>query len=93
MKIDYDGLEYKIELLDKHNDINMGKIIYKELKIELDSSMQKQLQKSVLFHECTHLILANLGEFDLNSNEGFVERLSNSFFKLIKDNKKILFDD
>ena len=92
-KIKFDGLEYEVKLKDKSNDSNMGCILYKKLEIEIDESMPKQLQYSTLFHECTHLVLANLGESDLNNNEGFVERLSNAFYRLVKDNKDTLFEE
>jgi len=55
-------------------------LITKKAAIEIDKSMDKRVQDLVLFHECTHLILAHLGETELNDNEGLVERLSNAFF-------------
>ena len=92
-KIKFDGLEYEVKLKDKSNDNNMGLILYKKLEIEIDESMPEQLQRSTLFHECTHLVLASLGETELNDNEGFVERLSNAFYRLVKDNKNTLFEE
>jgi len=90
LMISFDGVKYEIVFKDKSNDTNMGTIIYKKAIIEIDNSMNEDLMKQVLLHECTHLILANLGEDDLNSNEGFVERLSNSFFRMINENPILL---
>ena len=90
--IKHDNLKYKIVGKDKSNDSNMGCILYKTGIIEIDKSMPKDIKQSVLFHECTHLVLANLGESELNNNECFVERLSNAMYRMIKTNKKLLVD-
>jgi len=36
------------------------------------------------------MILTRLGEFKLNDDEGFVERLGNAIFRLYEDNHEIL---
>lgn len=88
--IKFYGIEYDIIYKDKENDDNMGRVEYKKAIIEIDSTMKEDVQKMVLMHECTHIILAHLGETDLNNNESFVERLSNAIFRLMKDNKEVL---
>jgi hypothetical protein len=68
----------------------MGNILYKKGLIEIDSSMPEDIKRTALAHECTHLILVNIGESELNNNEDFVERLSNAFYRMYNDNKKLL---
>jgi hypothetical protein len=52
--------------------------------------MPEDIKRTALAHECTHLILVNIGESELNNNEDFVERLSNAFYRMYNDNKKLL---
>jgi len=84
--IKFDGIKYNIEEKDKSNDNNMGQVLYKKGIIEIDNSMPKDVKQITLMHECTHIILAHIGESELNNKEDFVERLGNAFYRLIKDN-------
>ena len=88
--IKFDNCNYKVEYKDKENDGNMGQIIYKKGLIEIDDSMPDDIKRMTLAHECTHMILLNLGESELNDNEGFVERLSNAFLRMYSDNRDLL---
>jgi len=90
VEIIHNNVKYSVVEKDKNNDDNMGKIIYKKAIIEIDETMPSDLKKQCLFHECMHLVLSNIGEFELNNNESFVERFSNSVYNIVKDNKKVL---
>jgi len=90
--IRYDGLVVKIKDTDESNSNNLGRYIDKKSLITVDETLSGEYRRSVLLHECIHMVLLRLGEFDLNNNEGFVERLSNSLFRLLEDdnNKDVL---
>jgi len=84
--IKFDNIKYKIEEKDKSNDTYMGQVLYKKAIIEIDNSMPEDVKQMTLMHECTHIVLAHIGEAELNNNEEFVERLSNAFYRLLKEN-------
>lgn len=89
-KIKFDSQEWTVNYINKENDDNMGRLLLKKGIIEIDSSMPESIQKATLFHECTHLVLLQLGENELNANEKFVEVLSNAYYRLLKDNKGLI---
>ena len=84
------GREIKIEYIDKEHMSSMGMYIEKKNLIQIDNSMHQAIQERTLIHEVVHAILIDLGEQELNNNEGFVERLANMVHLFIKDNKKII---
>lgn len=89
-KIKYDGLNIKIEETDERRSNNLGRYLDTESLITLNKNIKGEYKRSVLTHECIHMVLLRLGEFDLNKDEGFVERLSNAIFRLYEDNYEIL---
>ena len=84
------GREVQIEYIDKEYMSSMGMYIEKKNLIQIDNSMHQAIQERTLIHEVVHAILIDLGEQELNNNEGFVERLANMVHLFIKDNKRII---
>ena len=92
-KIKYDNLVIDIKKTDEHLTGNLGRYVDKESTITLSQELSGAYRRSILVHECTHMILTRLGEFKLNDDEGFVERLGNAIFRLYEENHDILLHD
>lgn len=60
-------------------DVAMGRSNIKEQRIWIDSSMTKEAQKSVLIHECLHMI-AELTHLDLS--EGVIVCLETALYSM-----------
>lgn len=88
--IKFNGQNIEVKYKDKTNDGNMGMYLEKEACIEIDASMPEDLQRSVLVHECVHMLLSQQGDFAENENEALVQRLGNSIFQLYELNSELL---
>lgn len=80
------GIPHKIKLKQTiDNDESIQGIIYhNKTEINIKKSMPKDLKESVLFHEIVHGILTNLGYAELNTDEQFVQCLSNALYQMFK---------
>ena len=76
MKVNINGIYHDVSYQDKSNDNNMGRWVEKKCLIEIDSSMDKQVQQHTLWHEFFHGVLHLQGDADLGNNEDFVNRLA-----------------
>lgn len=72
------GIPHTIHYIDKSNDNNMGKWIEKKQVIELDESLEKQMQYHTLLHETLHCMLHMQGDSALGEDEDFINRLATS---------------
>ena len=88
--IKFNGQKINIVCKDKSNDDNMGMYLEKDASIELCNTMPEDLKRAVLVHECVHMVLMQQGDFELNANEPFVQRMANSIFQLYELNSKLL---
>ena len=55
--------------------------------IEISKEFPLQSRKQTLWHEVVHGILFELGEQELNSNEGFVDAFSKQLYAFNENNK------
>lgn len=80
------GVNYKIKQKQSiDNDESIQGIIYHtKAEINVKKNMPKDLKESVLFHEIVHGILTNLGYAELNTDEQFVQCLSNALYQMFK---------
>lgn len=84
------GRDIEVQYIDKEHVSNMGMYVEKKNLIQIDNSMHPAVQERTLIHEVMHSILIDLGEEELNANEGFVERIANMVHLFIKENKEVL---
>lgn len=99
--ITFFDIKYCVSEVLKKRDV-LATRIWKKSTIEIDKTMAKDLKSAVIFHECTKIVLVNIGEFNLCQNEEFVEKCSKAFHRLLKQNyalkygkkiKSIIFDN
>ena len=64
--------------MDEHTDDTVGRISYTKGKIQLSPSLAPDATADVLIHEVLHGVLYNVGEHELNSNEGLVDRVGSA---------------
>jgi hypothetical protein len=87
-KVKINGIIYDIKL-EKPNCNSIteatlwGNINYKECKIVLDKTLSEQKLWQVLFHEIIHGIA---DETHIKVDEDDIDRVSNGFFQVMKDN-------
>lgn len=59
----------------------MGKWVEHTQEIWVNSDLMDDTKNLTMWHEAVHALLCAIGEPELSSNEGFVERLSRALFQ------------
>lgn len=95
-QIQIGGTTFDIEFIDRTGGNNMGRTNYASTHItiaknvDMDVASESSMQ-GTFFHEIVHAILEELGEYDLSSDERFVQSFStilNQFTQqMVKENK------
>ena len=78
MKVEICGVMHDVVYQNKQHDNNMGRWVEKACIIEIDESMNKQVQSHTLWHEFFHAVLHMQGDSELGNSEDFVNRLATS---------------
>ncbi|MGC4375745.1 hypothetical protein WD019_02220 [Fictibacillus sp. Mic-4] len=83
------AMRYSIELVPKlHEHRSLyGEVNYSQQTIIIADDISNQRQVNALFHELTHAILFETGDFDLCDDEEFVRRFSNLLTQIFADNE------
>lgn len=90
-KINILGINHTIEYTDiVDGDKNvLGMIDYHQGKIYIKEGLGKEIEESVIIHECIHGLLSALGHDELSEDEKLVTQLDNGIYQLFKENKII----
>lgn len=86
MNINIMGVTYEVKEVDEvSNTENLsGLIDYRTCEILIDKNMALEAKEHTLVHEIVHGILSSLGMYDLNADEGTVQRLASSLYATFK---------
>lgn len=89
-KVKIGGLVFEVILKEKLNSnpgsTVLGKLVYLEQKIYINSTATLEIQKQALYHEMIHAMMIHLAEFEINDNERFVRRLANLLYQVFQEN-------
>lgn len=90
MKVKFGCSDYKIKLHDdkiiENNEELLGYCDNLNKIIGISAETPKPSLKQVFFHEIVHAILDEIGQFDLNDNEVFVEAFSKQLCTFLSNN-------
>lgn len=80
-QIQIGGTTFDIEYVDRTGGTSMGNTNYTTTKLTIANNVDTSIasdssKQATFFHELVHAILGELGEYELNDNERFVQSFS-----------------
>ena len=89
-KLKVGGHEYKVQITKTYDEAkgynNWGRTNHAKLKIYIDSEINQSKKEETFIHELLHTVDHHIGSI---LKEDQVNRISNSLYQVIKDNKLI----
>lgn len=94
-RISIGGVSFRVKLVDRCEDNNLGNCCVAEGRIEIAELWDKNRhqsedsKKQTFYHELVHCILDTMGENELSKNERFVNIFASFLNEALKDSRFI----